>query len=63
MRWACTWTLMQCRSAKRSPDRAFSMAFVFSERVVVVHAFVKKTQKTPQDALEVARKRATEVTS
>lgn len=31
------------------------------ERVVVVHAFVKKTQKTPQDALEVARKRAKEV--
>jgi phage-related protein len=35
------------------------------ERVVVVHAFVKKTQKTqktPQDALELARKRAKEVT-
>jgi phage-related protein len=32
------------------------------ERVVVVHAFVKKTQKTPQDALDVARKRAKEVT-
>ena len=33
-----------------------------AERVVVVHAFVKKTQKTPQGALEVARKRAKEVT-
>lgn len=32
------------------------------ERVVVVHAFVKKTQKTPQDALKLARKRAKEVT-
>ena len=32
------------------------------ERVVVVHAFVKRTQKTPQDALEIARKRAKEVT-
>ncbi len=32
------------------------------ERVVVVHAFVKKTQKTPQGALEVARQRAREVT-
>jgi phage-related protein len=31
------------------------------ERVVVVHAFVKKTQKTPQTALETARKRAKEV--
>jgi len=27
------------------------------ERVVVVHAFEKKTQKTPTRALEIARKR------
>jgi phage-related protein len=32
------------------------------ERVVVVHAFVKKTQQTPQGALVIARKRAREVT-
>ena len=32
------------------------------ERVVVVHAFVKKTQKTPRSALEIARSRAKEVT-
>jgi phage-related protein len=32
------------------------------ERVVVVHALVKKTQKTPQRALEIARTRAKEVT-
>lgn len=31
-------------------------------RLVVVHAFVKKTQKTPQKALETALKRAKEVT-
>lgn len=31
------------------------------QRVVVVHAFVKKTQKTPQRALEIARERAKEV--
>ena len=31
------------------------------ERVVVVHAFAKKTQKTPARALEVARVRAKEV--
>jgi phage-related protein len=31
------------------------------ERVVVLHAFVKKTQKTPQRALEIARERAKEV--
>ena len=31
------------------------------ERVVVVHAFAKKSQKTPMRALEVARQRAKEV--
>jgi phage-related protein len=31
------------------------------ERVVVLHAFTKKTQKTPARALEVARTRAKEV--
>jgi phage-related protein len=31
------------------------------ERVVVVHAFEKKTQKTPGRALEIARERAKEV--
>jgi phage-related protein len=31
------------------------------ERVVVLHAFVKKTQRTPQRALEIARQRAKEV--
>ena len=30
-------------------------------RVVIVHAFVKKTQKTPQRELELARNRAKEV--
>jgi phage-related protein len=32
------------------------------ERVVVLHVFVKKTQKTPARALEIARERAKEVT-
>ncbi|MEO6601362.1 MAG: type II toxin-antitoxin system RelE/ParE family toxin [Polyangiaceae bacterium] len=31
------------------------------ERIVVVHAFTKKTQKTPARALDVARTRAKEV--
>jgi phage-related protein len=31
------------------------------ERVIVLHAFVKKTQKTPQRALEIVRERAMEV--
>lgn len=32
------------------------------QRVVVVHAFVKKTQRTPPGALDTARKRAKDVT-
>jgi phage-related protein len=31
-------------------------------RVVVLHAFIKKTDKTPRRALEIARARAKEVT-
>ncbi len=31
------------------------------QRVVIVHAFVKKTQKTPPRELEIARQRAKEV--
>jgi phage-related protein len=31
------------------------------KRVVVLHAFVKKTQQTPDRELKLARKRATEV--
>jgi phage-related protein len=34
---------------------------VTGERVVVVHAFAKKTQRTPLRALETARRRAKEV--
>jgi phage-related protein len=30
-------------------------------RVIVVHAFVKKTQKTPRAALELAERRAREI--
>jgi phage-related protein len=31
------------------------------KRIVVVHAFVKKTQKTPRREIEIALKRAKEV--
>lgn len=31
------------------------------QRVVVLHSFMKKTQKTPKSALDVARVRAKEV--
>lgn len=32
----------------------------FEKKVVVLHGFVKKTQKTPQDAIALAMKRAME---
>lgn len=32
------------------------------QRVVIVHAFVKKTQQTPRSALKIAHQRAKEVT-
>ena len=35
--------------------------FVDAGRIGVVHGFVKKTQKTPADDLEIARKRMKEM--
>ena len=35
--------------------------FVIGKRVVIVHAFVKKTQQTPDKELKLARKRAKEL--
>jgi len=35
--------------------------FVVGQRVVILHAFVKKTQETPERELKIARKRMKEV--
>jgi phage-related protein len=35
--------------------------YVVGQRIVVLHAFVKKTQKTPRRELEIARRRIKEV--
>ena len=35
--------------------------FVVGKRVVVLHAFVKKSQRTPESGLKLARKRYKEV--
>jgi len=40
--------------------RVFSCTLV-GRRVIVVHSFVKKTQKTPKRDIEIARKRMKEV--
>ena len=45
---------------KSGIGRAF-YCFVFDRRVVVLHAFIKKTQQTPERELKMARKRLKEV--
>ena len=37
------------------------MFFVEEGRIGVVHGFIKKTQKTPQDELDLARRRMKEM--
>lgn len=53
--------LFELRPRGRSGiGRAF-YCFVVSQRVVVVHAFIKKSQQTPDRELQLARKRAKEL--
>ncbi|WP_374660464.1 type II toxin-antitoxin system RelE/ParE family toxin [Inhella sp.] len=53
--------LFELRPRGRSGiGRAF-YCFLVGKRVVVLHAFVKKTQQTPERDLKLARKRLTEV--
>jgi phage-related protein len=40
--------------------RAF-YCFVMNRRIVILHAFIKKTQGTPERELKLARKRVKEV--
>jgi phage-related protein len=40
--------------------RAF-YCFLMGKKIVVVHAFIKKTQKTPEKELKLARKRVKEL--
>lgn len=53
--------LFELRPRGRSGiGRAFS-CFMLGRRIVVLHAFVKKTQQTPDRELKVARKRFEEL--
>ena len=45
---------------REGSGRAF-YCFVVGQRVVILHAFVKKTQNTPEHELRIARKRMKEV--
>jgi phage-related protein len=45
---------------KEGIGRAFFCTIVY-QRIVVLHAFTKKSQKTPQKELEIARRRMADV--
>ncbi len=45
---------------KEGTGRIF-YCFVIDQRVVILHAFIKKTQETPDQDLKIARKRKKEV--
>jgi phage-related protein len=42
------------------PHRARVLFCVVRDRIVVLHGFIKKTQKTPDEELSLARKRKKE---
>jgi len=53
--------LWEVRNSLPSRRIARVLFFVDAGRIGVVHGFIKKTQKTPADDLEIARKRMKEM--
>ena len=53
--------LWEVRTSLASKRTARVLFFVHEDRVGVVHGFIKKTQKTPEADLELARKRMKEM--
>ena len=53
--------LREVRSALPSRRVARLLFVVQEDRIGVVHGFIKKTQKTPADDLELARRRMKEM--
>lgn len=53
--------LWEARSALQSRRMARVLFFMHEGRLIVLHGFIKQTQKTPQNELELARKRMKEV--
>ena len=53
--------LFELRPRGRSGIGRAMYCFLVGKRVVVVHAFVKKTQQTPDQDLKLARKRVKEL--
>jgi phage-related protein len=53
--------LLELRPRGREGIGRVFYCFVTGHRVVILHAFVKKTQETPEQELKIARKRLKEV--
>jgi phage-related protein len=53
--------LFELRPRGRTGIGRAMYCFLVGKRVVVVHAFIKKTQQTPDKDLKIARKRAKEL--
>jgi len=53
--------LFELRPRGRSGIGRALYCFMSGNRIVIVHAFIKKTQQTPERELKMARKRAKEV--
>jgi phage-related protein len=53
--------LFELRPRGRSGIGRALYCFLVGKRIVVVHAFIKKTQETPDMALKLARKRVKEL--
>jgi phage-related protein len=54
------WEAVCLSCGKEGIGRAF-YCFVVNKRIVILHAFVKKTQDTQKQDLKIARKRLKEV--
>ena len=55
--------LWEIRSSLPSRRIARVLFCVHEGRIAIVHGFIKKTQKTPRDEIELARKRMKEMTT
>jgi phage-related protein len=53
--------LWEVRSTLPSRRIARLSFFMYENQIVILHGFIKQTQKTPPDELELARKRMKEV--
>lgn len=53
--------LFELRPRSRSGIGRAMYCFLVGKRVVIVHAFIKKTQQTPDKELKLARKRVKEL--